>query len=690
MKNKNKLKRCLDYLKNNKEEIIENYNNTLPSTKENVLLNYLKILKKKLQEKYDIQFCEFFFDEYGIKKNLCSSIIQIYFPFDKGNNYKEIYSLIKNYFTYEILLQRKIKTLLLPNVSLIFDWKIADCSDLASIVVSSLRTKNYEAYVVCGEAPFSICSKNDKKNICDFNLKEFKKSKREKEYIKDIKHKKKKYEIILNVNKDLLKKNKFHDDKIICENDFYIHMWILIKKSLDLKKDVFIEMSSGREYEIYDCPYKSIFYLWNEKNIYININKTGDIQTLMSQIKNNEYFVPAFYEEIKNKSLTPIIENKFYVIRKDRFLLKYPQGSNIIFYKNCKKDDYGEFLQHDGLISMHTHYENQYYTSVDYIFKLYKHRRDRKTAKIYIPQNFKTIEYYDDCSHEFLKKFEQRIGFYSCFTFYLNRHDGLIYYFEIKDYKLMEYFINRNDNVIYRSVKLSQKIPTIYKLQLFNGKEYYVTKITVKYINKHVDNGVKKKVFLIPERKIIFVFYNNYNKISNTCEVYDKCIRYNEDIEEDEEVLVYKKHAIYKHYVNHDNAVEKNVLYLLKEEVTFFEDIKYMYQNVICSIMKEKEDINKMEGEYQYMANNITNLSEIIYHDNEKINFFNKSLMEDNLNIYNFYKNYPWNDYLEISMKNDFFMSKNKMLQIENAPEEIDYVNSHQKIKKSNEMNKST
>ncbi|EUR68035.1 hypothetical protein PFBG_04000 [Plasmodium falciparum 7G8] len=548
MKNKNKLKRCLDYLKNNKEEIIENYNNTLPSTKENVLLNYLKILKKKLQEKYDIQFCEFFFDEYGIKKNLCSSIIQIYFPFGKGNNYKEIYSLIKNYFTYEILLQRKIKTLLLPNVSLIFDWKV---------------------------------------------------------------------------------------------------------------------------------------YL-------ININKTGDIQTLMSQIKNNEYFVPAFYEEIKNKSLTPIIENKFYVIRKDRFLLKYPQGSNIIFYKNCKKDDYGEFLQHDGLISMHTHYENEYYTSVDYIFKLYKHRRDRKTAKIYIPQNFKTIEYYDDCSHEFLKKFEQRMGFYSWFTFYLNRHDGLIYYFEIKDYKLMEYFINRNDNVIYRSVKLSQKIPTIYKLQLFNGKEYYVTKITVKYINKHVDNGVKKKVFLIPERKIIFVFYNNYNKISNTCEVYDKCIRYNEDIEEDEEVLIYKKHAIYKHYINHDDAVEKNMLYLLKEEVTFFEDIKYMYQNVICSIMKEKEDINKMEGEYQYMANNITNLSEIIYHDNEKINFFNKSLMEDNLNIYNFYKNYPWNDYLEISMKNDFFMSKNKMLQIENAPQEIDYVNSYQKIKKSNEIKKST
>ncbi|ETW29976.1 hypothetical protein PFFCH_02603 [Plasmodium falciparum FCH/4] len=245
-------------------------------------------------------------------------------------------------------------------------------------------------------------------------------------------------------------------------------------------------------------------------------------------------------------------------------------------------------------------------------------------------------------------------------------------------------------SVIYRSVKLSQKIPTIYKLQLFNGKEYYVTKITVKYINKHVDNGVKKKVFLIPERKIIFVFYNNYNKISNTCEVYDKCIRYNEDIEEDEEVLIYKKHAIYKHYINHDDAVEKNMLYLLKEEVTFFEDIKYMYQNVICSIMKEKEDINKMEGEYQYMANNITNLSEIIYHDNEKINFFNKSLMEDNLNIYNFYKNYPWNDYLEISMKNDFFMSKNKMLQIENAPQEIDYVNSYQKIKKSNEIKKST
>ncbi|ETW55987.1 hypothetical protein PFUGPA_02031, partial [Plasmodium falciparum Palo Alto/Uganda] len=382
-----------------------------------------------------------------------------------------------------------------------------------------------------------------------------------------------------------------------------------------------------REYDIYDCPYKSIFYLWNEKNIYININKTGDIQTLMSQIKNNEYFVPAFYEEIKNKSLTPIIENKFYVIRKDRFLLKYPQGSNIIFYKNCKKDDYGEFLQ------LQEKYDIQF---CEFFFDEYGIKKNLCSSiiQIYFPfgkgNNYKEI------------------------------------YSLIKNYFTYE-------------ILLQRKIKTLL-----------LPNVSLIFDWKHVDNGVKKKVFLIPERKIIFVFYNNYNKISNTCEVYDKCIRYNEDIEEDEEVLIYKKHAIYKHYINHDDAVEKNMLYLLKEEVTFFEDIKYMYQNVICSIMKEKEDINKMEGEYQYMANNITNLSEIIYHDNEKINFFNKSLMEDNLNIYNFYKNYPWNDYLEISMKNDFFMSKNKMLQIENAPQEIDYVNSYQKIKKSNEIKKST
>ncbi|CRG96936.1 conserved Plasmodium protein, unknown function [Plasmodium gallinaceum] len=682
MKNKNKLKRCLDYLKSNKEAIIQNYSNILPSDKEKIILNYLKTLKIKLREKYNIEFCEFFIDEYGNKRNLCSSIIQIFFPFDKGNNYKEIYSLIKNYFTYEILLKKKIKTLLLPDVSRVFDWKIADCADLSTIVVSSLRTKNYEAYVVCGEAPFYICSKNDKKLFCDFNLKEFKQSKEKNEYIPEIKEKKRKYEKVLNINKSQLRNIKFEEKKIISDNDFYVHMWILIKKSLDLKKDIFIEMSSGREYNIDNCPYKSIFYLWNEKNIYININKTENMNTLISEIKNKEYFVPAFYEEFKNKkTLNPIIENKFYKIRKDRFLLKYPHGCNTTFYENCKKDEYGDFLQHDGLIEMHTHYENKYYTSIDYTCSFYKYRRDKKIAKIYLPQKFKIIEYYDDYSHQFLKKLEQIIGFYSYFKFYSNRSDGLIYYFEIKSYKLMEYYVNRNDNIIYRSVKLSDNIKTIYKLQSFEGNEYYVTKITVKYKNKNMKNAIYKKVFLIPENKIIVIFYNNNNKISNICEVYEKFTKFNAEKEENEEILIYRKNLIYKHFINYADSVESDILYLLKEERDFFEDIMYTYKNVICSIMKEKKEIKRLEDDYQYMSNSITNINEIIYHDNNKIHFLNKSLLDDNLNIYKFYQSYPWNNYSEVSMKNTFFSSKKSMLKTENARNEIAYVASEKKNK---------
>ncbi|CRH02721.1 conserved Plasmodium protein, unknown function [Plasmodium relictum] len=681
MKNKNKLKRCLDYLKSNKEEIIQNYNNILPSNKEKIILNYLKTLKTKLKEKYNIEFCEFFIDEYGNKKNLCSSIIQIFFPFDKGNNYKEIYSLIKNYFTYEIFLKKKIETLLLPDVSLVFDWKIADCADLSSIVVSSLRTKNYEAYVVCGEAPFYICSKNDKKLFCKFNLKEFEQSKEKNEDMTEIKEKKKKYKKILKVNQSPLRNIEFEEKQIISENDFYVHMWILIKKSLDLKKDIFIEMSSGREYDIDNCPYKSIFYLWNEKNIYININKTENMKILVSEIKNKEYFIPAFYEEIKNKNLNPIVENKFYRIRKDRFLLKYPLGCNITFYENCKKDEYGDFLQHDGLIEMHTHYENKYYTSVDYTCSFYKYRRDKKTAKIYLPQKFKVIEYYDDYSHQFLKKLEQKIGFYSYFKFYSNRSDGLINYLEIKNYKLMEYFVNRNDNVIYRSMKLSENIKTNYKLQSFEGNEYYVTKITVKYKNKNMNNAIHKKVFLIPENKIIIVFYNNNNKISNICEVYEKCTKYNEDKEENEEILTYRKNFIYKHFINYKDSVKSDVLYLLKEEHDFFEDMIHIYNNVICSIMKERKEIKRVEDDYQYMSNNITNINEIIYHDNNKIHFLNKNLLDDNINIYKFYQNYPWYSYLEVSMENTFFSSKKNMLKTENSRSEIAYVASKKRNK---------
>ncbi|CAD2114109.1 conserved Plasmodium protein, unknown function [Plasmodium vinckei petteri] len=684
MKNKNKLKRCLDYITNNKDEIIKNYNDIQPSNKETVLLKYLGELKKKLKETYTINFCEHFIDEYGMKKNICSSIRQIYFPFNEGNNYKEIYTLIRNYFTYEILLQKKIKTLLLASTPLVFNWKIADCLDLSCIIVSALRTKNYEAYVVCGEAPFSICSKDDKKFTCEFTHKEYKEAQGKNINAIDISEKKKKYKSVLGIYKGWINEDTFKDDTTEYENDFYTHIWILIKKSLDVDKDIFIEVSSGREYTIDSCPYKSIFYLWNEKNIYININKVENIDILISEIKNKEYFIPAFFEEIKNKALIPIIESKPYVIRKDIFLLKYPQGRKTTFFKNCKKDEYIDFLQYDGLTEMHTHYSNKFYTSVESVCSFYKHRRDKKIKKIYLPNKFKTIEYYDESNHHLLKRFANRIGFYLHFSFYLTRHDGLTNYIEIKDYKLMEYFINRSDNVIYRSMNISRDVKTDYKFQTFDGNEYYVTKITLKYLNKNQANGIKKKVFLIPENKIVLVYYNNYNKISNIFQVYEKHIIYNPDIEKNEEVVLYKKNLIYKHFVNYGEPLEREPKYLINEERDVFEDIKNTYNNIICSIMKEREEIKKTEDDYQYSINNITNINEIIYHENNEIENFNKNIMKDSLNIYNFYKDYPWNDYTQVSMKNTFFSSKNKILETEFMRDEIKYDSLENKINKYN------
>ncbi|SCO70055.1 conserved Plasmodium protein, unknown function [Plasmodium vivax] len=721
MKNKNKLKRCLDYLRNNRERIAKDHASLLPCSKESVLLTYLKELRLQLAAKYDAHFCEFFIDEYGERRNICSSIIQVFFPFDKGNNYKEICTLIRSYFTFEVVLKKKIKTLLLPNVALVFDWKIADCADLCTIVVSSLRTKNYDAYVVCGEAPFSICAKDDKKNLCEFNFKDWEKSEGKKEdaaEVLDIKGKKAKYWKAMNMGVRAAGERKFEDDGPSEEMDLYLHMWILIKKSLDVKKDVFVEMGSGKEYDVDDCPYRSIFYLWNEKNIYVNIRRTEEVATLVSELQNKEYFVPAFYNQIRAKALTPIVENRLYRIRKDRFLLKFPQGSNTTFYKNCKRDQYGDFLQHDGLTEMHTHYGNKFYTNVESICCLFKHRRDGKKAKLYFPQKFKTVEYYDRCGSHFLRALRESIGFYSHFSFYPNRPDGLVHYLEIKDSKLLEYFSNRNDQVTYRSLSLSPSVETAYKLQMFDGKEYYVTKMTVKYkdevrgvaecgrpsrgshaddhMGNHADqmnthmrcvhssnpslqrrqNGLKKKTFLIPERKILLAYYNNSNEISNAFEVYEKCIWHNPDTEEDEEVVTYRRNHIYKHFVNRGDPLQKESLYLLKEERSLFEDIQSTYRGVICAIRKERKQMKETEEEYQYKPQNITNIGEMIYHENEQVEQFNKNLIEDEVNVCRFYNSYPWDQHVEVSMNNSFFLSKRKMLKIECARDEIAYVSS--------------
>lgn len=679
MKNRHKLRRCVDFLNRRKDEVLKIFTNKKPTDKEKVLLNYLNTLKKKLLEKYKcIQFIEYFIDEYGNKRNLMSSIIQIYFPFDKGNSYKDIYMLVKNYFVYEIVLQTHMSYVLLPSASLLFGWKIADCFDLCNLTVSCLRTKNYEAYVVCGEAPLAICAKNDvtikngkihKRNFCQLHLKTIKED-NEDEEAKEINDKKEKYKRLLNINRYLYNFTEWETSgkRNYKKTDCYIHAWVLIKKSLDVENDIFIEVSTGIEYSTEKSPYKAIYFLWNDKNIYINTKLTEKVARVISKMKNSDFVVPAFYEEIKSKTLTPVIEANYFHIRKDRYLLKFPYGSNTTFYENCKKDEYGHHLQRDGLSEHHIHFITKNSVSVEYTCSFYKNRRDNKTAKIYIPQRYKTIEYYDNCSYQFLKKIERKTGFYTYYVFYPNRVDGLFQYLEIHGYKIMEYFKNRRDKIIYRSLRLSKDETSEYILKGCEGNEYYVEKITVKYMpNEETDNPIYKKIFELPEKRITLRFYNVHNKIRDVCEVYEKQTIYNADREEEEEILVFKKNTVYEHLVNREKPLNEDVTYLLNEEKDFFEDIKRNYENIICAILEKKKLAAKEEERQRYLSANITNMSEIVYHNNEKSYDLDTDILDDNVNIYDFNETYPWIENSEINLQNSFFKSMDNLVTVKNA-----------------------
>ena len=103
------------------------------------------------------------------RKFICTTIRPTKLPYTELYDYEGCASFVANYFEYEELaVPNKLPTYI-PSPANVLNWQAGDCFDLAIVLCSLLIGTGYDAYVVYGNAPKAITTKDESVMECPFN-----------------------------------------------------------------------------------------------------------------------------------------------------------------------------------------------------------------------------------------------------------------------------------------------------------------------------------------------------------------------------------------------------------------------------------------------------------------------------------------------------------------------------------------
>lgn len=249
--------------------------------------------------------------------------------------------------------------------------------------------------------------------------------------------------------------------------------------------DIFIEPTTGRTYFLdSNCPYHSIEAIFNNKNFWVNLDPSREIENLSMKFDRDqtgewEYVMVTAskgeddeedegdadsgpeddqIEDEENLDMPPPWSPKLIVLP-EKFADGTRGGQKTLFYKKCRVDFYSECKQVDGLVKRVTLYKDYKRLVVKEIRSYYACRIDKLYLRRRFPYKFKLIEHYESSAlSAHWKKMVMVDGEYRKIWFYHHRNeDGLIYREEQIGSRTFERFKDREDRLVYRSVKFTTK-----------------------------------------------------------------------------------------------------------------------------------------------------------------------------------------------------------------------------------------
>jgi len=236
-------------------------------------------------------------NEAGIPKVLSTTLTPSLQPHDKLYTVEECATFVSDFLDYYPLDSPVKLPQMIPSSAAVIKLRAGDCFDFSVFLCSLLMGAGYDAYCVNGYAPKFITEVDQKNTMCPEHVKfprgkpaegKNKSDEKDKSYKLKVKREHDSKFLTNKQNKEEemaerlveRKKVKIREavKKPIDEHEGNrVHAWVLVKTgSRDVKESFFVEPTSGIIYPIKGSPYVGIESVWNDKNIWINVQNVKD------------------------------------------------------------------------------------------------------------------------------------------------------------------------------------------------------------------------------------------------------------------------------------------------------------------------------------------------------------------------------------------------------------------------------
>jgi len=494
------------------------YNGNTP--KEELLLEHVREFEEQFVNVYGNRFlflCPP--NEYGVPKFLPSTIRATHLPYQELYEYKPCAQFLADFFNYDELKPPDRYPTAIPAPASVLKWQAGDCFDLSIALASLLIGVGYDAYCVSGFAPRFITTRNEARSACpqlewdNEEEQELEKAEEDEfvipkkpplrsEYL-EAKSIAEEAEISRMQEEEM--KSDSEDDPSSEEDEYEnrrIHCWVLVRKGArEVSKDMYIEPTTGRIYDVTRCPYLKIDLIWNHRNLWVNMQVCAASQVQLD-LTNPRYFeyVMLDSENTANDTSAGYAEDEAGAVggatpgggaggegdeanraeqasqildlpsawserpdvTREAFHARCYQGEKTIFYHKCKVEQYAPYTQDDGLVQRITLYKDVRRQIPLEIRESFKHRRDKLFQRKRRPMQNENVERFlpgrpstsASAPGGALKEFREVSALSRELLFYNSRLDGLVRSVELIGKKMLEHFEDRDDRLVYHSVTL--------------------------------------------------------------------------------------------------------------------------------------------------------------------------------------------------------------------------------------------
>lgn len=497
-------------------------------------------------------------NEFSVEKFVCTTIRPTLLPYKEIYDYHGCAEFVADYLNFEPLDPPIDLPAVIPSPTTVIARQKGNCFDYSILLCSLLIGAGYDAYSISGYANRETTLMDQTREICPFVEKkdqsEAKESKKEmqKYTVKPPKDLRSKFELKMAAKmeeeENTKEKKRMEEHLAKLEESerppadklhgLRVHSWVLVLSGKrEVPESFFIESLTGCPKALDDSCYHGIESVWNNANLWINMQDCsqgtkllsfdlGDVAKWESMFLNTDKALLALPnvndltldvdedEEEENEAvvdLPPSWVDEIQISPKE-FKTRCPNGKRTIIYKKAKLEKFADYLNRDGLVTRLSTYSDNELKDLHEVKEFYKNREDKLHSRTHVIATGKIIEHFMPGRPLSLKEHSYMVNSPGpeserVMLFYSNaRVDGLVKRRETST-TLTEYFENRKDFLHYRQAIFGKRKKK-FGPQTMNSRP--IDKMIERFERDHsipANKNVRERIFSVSDDRILLKYH---------------------------------------------------------------------------------------------------------------------------------------------------------------------------------------